>query len=129
MREIEGCIRTTQEDAEKVAAALIDGPVMFSWTDGATQYDFYMVPSGCFQTWFQAPEKIQRWISHGNVIVSIERKGCFHFNLMGGIQGFTGDYVGEKLGLDRCAKDCLEIAELFNLISAFFEKKGRNIVL
>lgn len=129
MREIEGCIRTTQEDAEKVAAALVDGPVMFSWTNGTTQYDFYMIPSRTFQTWFMAPEKIHRWSGYGNVVVGIARKGCFHFDLMSGTQVFSGDYVAEKLGLDRCAKDCLEIAELFSLISAFFEKKGRNIVL
>lgn len=129
MKEIEGLIRTTPEDAEKVAVALIDGPVMFSWTNGGTQYDFYMIPSRCFRTWFMAPEKIHRWVGYGNVVVAIERKGCFHFNLMSGTQEFAGDYVGEKLSLERTDKECGELAELFNLISTFFGRKGRNIVL
>lgn len=129
MKAIPGCITTIPADALKVAEALREGPVAFSWTDGATQYEFYMVPVRCFKTRFEAPQKIQRWLSYDHVIVSIERKGCFHFDLLSGTQQYMADYVAEKLSLDRMAKDGADIANLFNMIIASGQKFGRNIVL
>lgn len=101
MNRIDGCIQTYPKDAAQVAEALQNGPVMFSWTDGSTQYDFYMVPVSSFETWFEAPEKIHRW---------------FSFN-------------AEKLGLDRMAKDSVGVADLFNMIATAGQKFGRNIVI
>ena len=129
MNRIEGCIQTYPKDAARVAEALREGPVMFSWTDEATQYDFYMVPVSSFKTWFEAPEKVHRWFSYNHVVVGIERKGCFFFDLLSGTQAYSPDYVAEKLGLDPRAKDCVGVADLFNMIAEAGKKFGRNIVL
>lgn len=125
MIEIQGYIGSNKRDAAKIAKALEDGPVMFSWTEGATHFDFYMVPNRYFNTMFAAPQKTQTWRRTGQVIVSIERKGCFNFGLLDG-QDFKPDYVAEKLGLDHNSSTPERIAELFNLIASHF-RPGRAI--
>jgi hypothetical protein len=126
---IEGCIQTYPKDAAQIAEALREGPVMFSWTDGSTQYDLYMVPVSSFKTRFEAPEKIHRWFSYDHVIVGIERKGCFFFDLLSGTQAYSPEYVAEKLGLDPMEKDSAGVAHLFNMIVEAGKKFGRNIVI
>lgn len=128
MNQIEGYIRTNLDDAKKVADALKDGPVMFSWTDEKTHFDFYMVPSRYFETVFLAPQKIMNWRWHGMVIVSIERKGCFNFDLMSGEQSFYPGYISEKLGLDKDGSDSESVCEFLNMISITY-KSRRNIIL
>jgi len=128
VKQIEGYIKTNLDDAKKIADALKDGPVMFSWTDDYTHFDIYMVPSRYFETVFLAPMKIANWRYHGMVIVSIERKGCFNFDLMSGTQDFKSTYVAEKLGLDYEGSTVEQVTELLNMISITY-KSRRNIIL
>lgn len=128
MKEIEGYLGTNLDDAKKIADALKDGPVMFSWTEGYTHYDFYMVPAQSFATVFKAPQKIMNWRWFGMVIVSIEKMGCFNFDLMSGTQDFKSDYVSEKLGLDHEGVTAERIAELLNMISITY-KSRRNLII
>lgn len=57
------------------------------------------------------------------VMVGVERKGCFHFNLMGGeTKELHPEYVAEKLNLD--GTDAEGIAGLLNAIRQLFAMKA-----
>jgi hypothetical protein len=127
VNRIGGYIGSNPRDAALVGDALRNGPVMFSWTDGSTHYDFYMIPSDAFKTAFCAPQTTHRWAEHGQVVVGISRKGCFNFGLMDG-QEFMPGYVAEKLGLDQEGSTPEAVSKLFTLISIYLLPK-RSITL
>lgn len=56
-------------------------------------------------------------------MVGIERKGCFHFDLMSGTSTeLHEDYVAEKLGFEEGQEDVVAIAKLLNMIRQIFAK-------
>lgn len=122
MNRIGGYIGSNPRDAALVGDALKEGSVSFEWTNGTTFYKFYMIPSSVFKTVFSGSGIANRWAEHGQIIVGIERIGCFNFGLMDG-QEFSGPYVAEKLGLDPTAEEAQHIAKLFTLISIYLLPK------
>lgn len=110
-----------------IADALRVGPVMFAWTDGHSHYDFYMIPNDCFKTViYPQHQRVQRWLEGGQVIVGVEKSGCFNFGLGDG-QEFYQAYVAEKLGLDAGSASA-GIADLLNRITEHLTP-GRKITL
>jgi hypothetical protein len=126
---IEGYIESNRKGAEKVAAALRDGPVSFSWTEGTTHLDIFMTPTSSIRTVFEAPQTVQRWARSGMVIVGIANIGCFYFDLMSGSEVFGHRYVAEKFGFQYDSQTPKDIATLLTLISATFKSNGRNILV
>lgn len=129
MHRIHGYARNDPASVKWIAEGLRHGPVFFSWTDGATHHDIYMIPSRNFGTIFEAPDKIQAWERYGMVVVGIERIGCFYFDLLSGKESFHEDYVTEKLFGGRGGQTPRDIAELLTLISAEFAPHGRNLIV
>ncbi len=133
MKSIDGYIRNHPEDAKSVALAIREGPTFFSWTDGATHYDFWMLPSKDLHIVWEALGKIQCGLRHGMVLVAISQIGAFHFDLLSGTEKFSGKYVWEKLTLrgdydQGATKTPNDIAELLTMISQA-SAKIRNIVV
>lgn len=133
MNAIQGYIRNNRGDALRIQVALRLGPVFFSWTDGATHYDIWMLPSKDLHTTWHAPEKIQCGLRRGMVLVAIERRGAFYFDLLSGTEKFSGEYIWEKLTFDGASyqqspKTPDDIAELLTMISQA-SAKARNIVV
>lgn len=118
---IDGYIQTNVADAIKIRTALEIGPIYFSWTDGATHMDIWMLPSRHLKIAWLSPEKTQRGLHHGMVLVAVERRGAFPFNLLAGKEEFWGGYLNEKLGWgdspDDIGKTIKDLAELFTMIS------------
>lgn len=126
-----GYLRTNKVDATRLRTALENGSVYFSWTDGATHLDIWMLPSRHLGTAFLAPEKIQGGLRHGMVLVGIEQRGCFFFNLLSGEEEFYGGYLNEKLSWgdnpEHIGQTIKDLAELFTMISQV--GPDRNIII
>ena len=118
---VNGYIGTNETDAVKIRTVLEYGPVYFSWTEGKTHLDVWMLPEKHLKTAWLAPERSIGGLRHGMVLVGIERKGCFFFNLLSGKDEFYGGYLNEKLGWgddpEHLGQTITDLATLFTMIS------------
>jgi len=90
------------------------------WTDSrGFACPIYFVPSATLDSYYDTTSHTTRWRDSGMVVVSMEKLGCFHLNLLNrGGKEFSGEYVAEKLGVDK-GHTANKLAEFLTAISRF----------
>lgn len=125
-----GYVTNDDGDVGFLARHLILGePIHFSWTDGrGSAYEVTMMPSKAIATWAVTHSVPNGARSQDRVIVGVHRMGCFHVNLMTGLESFSEAYVCQKFGFDPGFTP-QAFAELLNKISHRIQSHGRNLIV